>query len=337
MHFSTSRRLLPVVMAGLALVACSSDDDTSPTPAPSSTTPTPTPTTAPTTTPAATKDIVDTAVSAGSFKTLVAAVQAAGLESTLRGTGPFTVFAPTDEAFGKLPSFLVTKLVSAPYKTELALVLKYHVLAGSVPAKDIVGKKSTPTTVEGAKLDVDGSGATVLVGAAGAKVTKTDIATTNGIIHVVDGVLLPSIVDTAVGYDDGTNKFATLVTAVTAAELGATLSGPGTFTVFAPTDKAFADLKASIGDTAFAAILADKAKLQKILKYHVLSSVAYSPNIAAGSVTTLEGDALTLSVSGADVSIADSTTTAAKVILTDLPNNNGVVHAIDKVLLPPGI
>ncbi len=286
---------------------------------------------------AAKKDIVDTAVGAGSFKTLVAAVQAAGLEATLRSAGPFTVFAPDDAAFKKsVPDFLLTQLTTAPYKAELALILKYHVLSGSVKAADVLGKKSTPSTVLGAKLSVDGSGGKVMING-GATVSTADIGASNGLIHVIDAVLLPTIVDTAVGYDDGTTKFSTLVTAVTAADLAPTLSGPGTFTVFAPTDKAFADLKAKLGDTAFAGLLADKVKLGKVLKYHVLGAVAFGKDVVSGEVATLEGSKIKITVAGGKVTIADTTTSTTNVVLTDLPNSNGVIHVIDKVLVPAGI
>ena len=213
---------------------------------------------------------------------------------------------------------------------------KYHVLSSSVKAADLLGKTSSPSTVAGGKLAVDGSGGKVVINGA-VNVTTPDVAATNGVIHVVDGVLLPSIVDTAAGYDDGTTTFSSLVTAVTAADLVTTLSGSGTFTVFAPTDQAFADLKAAIGDAAFDAILADKAKLQTILKYHVLASTVYANDVASGQVDTVEGSKLTIAASASDVTIADATPVKAKVILTDLPNSNGVIHVIDKVLLPPGI
>jgi transforming growth factor-beta-induced protein len=333
-----------IFAVGLATSACSSSDDAA---MPANDTGTPTDTAVATDTapgtdaavdvPAAKKDLVDTAVGAGTFKTLVAAVQAAGLESTLRGAGPFTVFAPNDDAFKKsVPDFLLTELTSAPYKTELGLILKYHVLSGSVPASAVLGKKQSVDTVAGAKLSVDGTSGKVVING-GPTVTTADIAASNGVIHVIDGVLLPTIVDTAIAYDDGTTKFTTLVTAVKAAELVGTLSGPGTFTVFAPTDKAFADLKKALGDTAFNAILADKAKLTKILTYHVLPAVAYGKDVKTGAVTTVEGGSLTLTAASGKVTIADSTATAANVILTDLPNSNGVIHVIDKVLIPAGL
>lgn len=133
-------------------------------------------------------DIVDTAVSAGSFNTLVAAVQAAGLESTLRSDGPFTVFAPTDAAFAKLPAGTVEMLLKPENKDTLASILTYHVLAGKVKSKDLKGKTLKTATVEGSKVFVDGRHG-VKVDAA--KVIKADIKTTNGIIHVIDTVIMP--------------------------------------------------------------------------------------------------------------------------------------------------
>lgn len=329
---------VPFLLAALvATVAACSDDDTTPAeptmgepsnPPPSSSGGTPG-------TPAGPGTIVDTANAAGNFKTLVSAVQAAGLEETLRGPGPFTVFAPTDDAFNGVPEFLRTKLLSAPYKTELALILKYHVLSASVPASAVLGKTQEVASVQGGKLAVDGSNDKVVING-DTNVIQADIAASNGTIHAVDKVLLPTIVDTAVGYDDGTTKFSTLVQAVTAADLAATLSGPGPFTVFAPTDAAFEALKTQLGATAFDAILADKAKLTKILTYHVVSAPVYEKDVTAGNVTTVEGSSFTVTTDGG-VKLKDSTSTNANVVLTDLPNRNGVIHVIDKVLLPAGL
>jgi len=137
----------------------------------------------------ATADIVDTAIAAGTFRTLVSAVQAAGLVETLRGTGPFTVFAPTDEAFAKLPTGTLDSLLKPENKSKLADILTLHVLSGRVVAADISGKELMPASVQGEKLKVNGtSGVTVN----GAKVTKADIGCTNGVIHVIDAVLLPA-------------------------------------------------------------------------------------------------------------------------------------------------
>lgn len=133
-------------------------------------------------------DIVDTAVAAGSFTTLVAAVTAAGLVETLKGAGPFTVFAPTDAAFAALPAGTVDELVKPENKAKLAAILTLHVLPGAVHAADIAGKTLTPASVNGEALHVDGTnGVTVN----GAKVVTADIKCSNGVIHVIDAVLLP--------------------------------------------------------------------------------------------------------------------------------------------------
>lgn len=134
---------------------------------------------------APTADIVDTAVAAGQFNTLVTAVKAAGLVDTLKGKGPFTVFAPTDEAFAKLPAGTVDALLKD--KAKLAQILTYHVVPGKVMAKDV--KSGMVKTVEGSALSVKAEGGGVMVD--NAKVVKADIETTNGVIHVIDTVVLP--------------------------------------------------------------------------------------------------------------------------------------------------
>ena len=133
-------------------------------------------------------DIVDTAVAAGTFNTLVAAVTAAGLGATLKGEGPFTVFAPSDDAFAKLPAGTVDDLVKPENKDKLTAILTYHLMAGKVMAADIAGKKLEPATVNGETLHVD---ATSGVKVNGASVVTADIECTNGVIHVIDAVLMP--------------------------------------------------------------------------------------------------------------------------------------------------
>jgi uncharacterized surface protein with fasciclin (FAS1) repeats len=135
-----------------------------------------------------TQDIVDTAVAAGSFKTLVAAVQAGGLVDTLKGAGPFTVFAPTDEAFAKLPPGTVEDLLKPENKAKLAAILTYHVVAGKVMAKEAM-KLHEAKTVNGEELMIKTSMGSVMIN--DAKVVKTDIVCSNGVIHVIDTVLLP--------------------------------------------------------------------------------------------------------------------------------------------------
>lgn len=141
---------------------------------------------------AAEKDIVDTAVGAGKFKTLVAAVKAADLVDVLKGDGPFTVLAPTDEAFAKLPEGTVETLLKPENKEKLVAILKYHVIPGKALAKDVVkldGKEVK--TVQGSPVSISVEGGTVMVNKA--KVLKTDILCTNGVIHVIDSVILPPV------------------------------------------------------------------------------------------------------------------------------------------------
>jgi uncharacterized surface protein with fasciclin (FAS1) repeats len=134
------------------------------------------------------KDIVDTAVAAGSFNTLAKALQAADLVDTLKGAGPFTVFAPTDEAFAKLPQATLEDLLKPENKAKLRRILTYHVVAGRVMAADVMKLKSAKA-VSGDTIAINANGGTVTVD--GARVLKTDIKASNGVIHVIDSVILP--------------------------------------------------------------------------------------------------------------------------------------------------
>ena len=138
--------------------------------------------------PRASADIVDTAVAAGQFKTLAAALQAAGLVETLKGDGPFTVFAPTDAAFAALPAGTVESLLKPENREKLTAILTYHVVPGRYAAADVSGM-ATATTVNGASVDIRSAGSGVTVD--GARVVKADIAASNGVIHVIDKVLMP--------------------------------------------------------------------------------------------------------------------------------------------------
>jgi uncharacterized surface protein with fasciclin (FAS1) repeats len=135
-------------------------------------------------------DIVDTAVSNGSFKTLVAAVQAAGLVDTLKGPGPFTVFAPTDEAFAKLPAGTVEDLLKPENKDKLVAILTYHVVPGKVMAADVTGKETKAKSVQGGEITVNGTNGVMVDGA---KVVQADVAADNGVIHVIDSVIMPKM------------------------------------------------------------------------------------------------------------------------------------------------
>ena len=191
-----------IAALGLIAGACSDDSDTddSSTSTVEQTTATAAPTTAASATTeaemAAEDDIVDTAIAAGDFTTLVAAVQAAGLEETLRGEGPFTVFAPTDDAFAALPEGTVETLLADP-TGDLASILTYHVVAGAVMAADVVGLDGQEVeTVNGATftVNVGDDGSVILTDAAGndVNVVATDIEASNGVIHVIDAVLMPA-------------------------------------------------------------------------------------------------------------------------------------------------
>ena len=139
--------------------------------------------------PATAADIVDTAVTNGNFKTLTAALQAAGLVDTLKGKGPYTVFAPTDEAFKKLPAGTVENLLKPENKAQLQKVLTYHVVAGNVKSGDLKGKSTSAQTVEGTAVRIDASGNAVKVN--DAVVTQADVNASNGVIHVIDSVIMP--------------------------------------------------------------------------------------------------------------------------------------------------
>jgi len=273
---------------------------------------------------AAKADIVDTAVAAGSFKTLVAAVKAAGLVEALKGAGPFTVFAPTDEAFAKLPAGTVESLLKPENKAKLQAILTYHVVAGKVMAADVV-KLTGATTVQGQNVVIAVTDGKVTVD--GATVLKTDIETSNGVIHVIDSVILPAdkdIVDTAVE----AGSFKTLVAAVKAAGLVETLKSKGPFTVFAPTDAAFAKLPE--GTVASLLKPENKDKLIAILTYHVVAGkVMASDVVKLSSAKTVNGKSATIKVGDAGVMLD-----GAKVVATDIETSNGVIHVIDSVILP---
>ncbi|MCO4768885.1 MAG: fasciclin domain-containing protein [Deltaproteobacteria bacterium] len=266
-------------------------------------------------------DIVDTAIGAGDFGTLVTAVQAAGLEDTLRGEGPFTVFAPTDAAFEALPAGLVGKLLDDT--DTLTSILTYHVVSGAVDAATVVGLTSTGT-VQGEDITIDASNGVVLNG--GAVVTVTDIEASNGIIHVIDAVLVPpsitlpkDIVDTAI--EAG---FSELANAVTAVGLVDTLRGEGPFTVFAPTDAAF-EAVASVTEG-----LTDQ-QLTEVLLYHVVSGeVDAAAVVGLTSATTVQGEDISIDASNGVVLNGNATVTT-----TDVEASNGIIHIIDAVILPP--
>ncbi len=274
--------------------------------------------------PADQKDIVDTAVSAGQFSTLVAAVKAAGLVDTLKSDGPFTVFAPTDAAFAKLPSGTVETLLKPENRKKLQDILKYHVVSGKVTAAS-ASKLSSAKTVEGQPIAISAGKDGVMIN--NAKVVKADIMTSNGVIHVIDSVLMPAdkdIVATAAASKD----FSTLVAAVKAAGLVETLQGKGPFTVFAPTNEAFAALPE--GTVADLLKPENKDKLVSILTYHVVPGQVLAADAAKlSSAKTVNGEELSIKSNDGKVRVGDATVVAADIMTT-----NGVIHVIDHVLLP---
>jgi len=271
------------------------------------------------------KDIVETAVAAGQFKTLAAALQAADLVDALKGKGPFTVFAPTDEAFAKLPKGTVEGLLKPEAKGTLTGILTYHVVPGAVDAAKVV-KLSNATTLNGQRVDIAVKDGAVMVDKA--KVVVTDIKCSNGVIHVIDSVILPvsdNIPATAVK----AGTFKTLVAAVKAAGLVDALSGDKPLTVFAPSDEAFARLP----EGTVASLLKPENidQLKQILLYHVVEGRVYSDQaLKLKEAPTLAGSTLKISARKKGAFINKSKLTAL-----DIEASNGVIHVIDAVLMPP--
>jgi transforming growth factor-beta-induced protein len=288
--------------------------------------------------PAELQDIVDTAVGAGSFNTLATALGVAELIPTLKSDGPFTVFAPTDEAFAKIPSDQLNAILAD--KALLTKILTYHVVAGKLLASDVLGQTSL-TSVEGNSIAVSLSEGSAFVN--GSKIVATDVLATNGVIHVIDTVLLPpmdqsntsdpvrseepamklDIVDTAVA----NGSFTILARALTEAGLIDTLKSDGPFTVFAPNDEAFA----KIPSDQLNAILADKALLTKILTYHVVAGKLLAADVLGQTgLNSVQGSSIKVSSNDDGAFVNDS-----KIVATDVLASNGVIHVIDTVLLPP--
>jgi uncharacterized surface protein with fasciclin (FAS1) repeats len=278
-------------------------------------------------------DIVDTAVADGRFTTLVAAVEAAELVDTFKSEGPFTVFAPTDDAFAALPEGTVESLLLPENKQALTDILLYHVVSGKVMAADVVELESA-TTVLGKDVAIKVEDGKVFINEA--EVIITDIETSNGVIHVIESVILPPSEDDAmmektiveIAVADG--RFNTLVAAVTAAELVDTLNGEGPLTVFAPTDDAFAALPEGTVENLL--LPENKQALTDILLYHVVSGKVMAADVVdLESAPTVLGQDITIRVEDGNVFLNDT----VQVIITDIEASNGVIHVIDAVLLPP--
>ena len=277
------------------------------------------------------RNIVEVAQNTPDLSILVEAVVAAGLAPTL-STGTLTVFAPTNAAFAALLTELgVTKQALLANKALLTAVLTYHVLSSTVPLASVpVGKAITP--VGGGFFKIESTGGLKITDGRNrvSNITATDIQASNGVVHLVDRVLLPAnkdIVATAQALPD----FSILVEAVVAAGLVETLQGTGPFTVFAPTNAAFAALLAELG-VSKAALLADKALLTKVLTYHVVGARVLKAEVPVGAaIATVQGQTF---VVDASLKITDQKQRTTSIVATDVFTSNGVIHVVDRVLLP---
>ena len=314
--------VLPLlIVAGLVLGACA---------APA--TPAPEPTAMPVATEAPmAKTIVDVAIEAGSFTTLVSALQTAGLVDALKAEGPFTVFAPSDEAFAKLPAGTLEGLSVE----QLTSILLYHVVPAKVMAADAIALdgQSADTLLEGKQIAIAVKDGKVMIN--DATVVTADVEASNGVIHIIDSVLLPpaeaeagmmgkTIVDVAIE----AGSFTTLVSALQTAGLVDALKAEGPFTVFAPSDEAFAKLPAGTLEGL------SVEQLTSILLYHVVPAKVMAADAIAldgqSAGTLLEGQSIAISVKDGKVMINGAT-----VVTADVAASNGVIHIIDTVLLPP--
>jgi transforming growth factor-beta-induced protein len=269
--------------------------------------------------------IAEYASSDSNFSILVSALAKADLVGVLSGSGNFTVFAPTNDAFNALFSDLGISGIDDLSKETLTPILKYHVLGTEAKSSMITsGYYNTLSPAQGSyiSLKVDVSSGVKLNKTA--NVTKADVDVNNGVIHVIDKVLLPpTVVDQALNND----SFSILVQAVVKANLVDALNGNGPFTIFAPTNAAFEALFSTLGISGIADLTAEQ--LTPILTYHVVSGNVLSTQLSEGAVPTLNGESLSVSLSP-----APEINGTAKIIATDVQASNGVIHVIDNVLLP---
>ena len=270
--------------------------------------------------------VVDIIVNSPDHTTLETAVIAAELADDLSGAGPFTVFAPTDAAFAALPMGTVEALLLDPTGA-LASILLYHVLGVQALSTDLSDGMMV-TTLQGEEITVTINANGVFIN--NAQVTVADVAASNGVVHVIDAVLLPPVMPTSTIMDIVSNSpdHTILETALITSGLDATLGNPGDFTLFAPTDAAFALLPAGTVD----ALLADpNGQLVDVLLYHVLGGTVLSTDLVDGMMAmTIQGSDVLVTINANGVFIND-----AQVIVADIMTDNGVVHVIDAVLLPP--
>ncbi len=267
--------------------------------------------------------ILNTAAKNGNFNTLVKALEITGLNNDLSGAGPFTVFAPTDEAFAKLGQEKLEKIMLPANREMLKSVLTYHVVPGNVMAAD-VSKMAFGTTLNGQRFTVNAKNGVMIDNS---KVVTPDIKCNNGVIHVIDTVMMPetkNVLEVA----QGAGKFKTLWAAIQAAGLTSTLESDGPFTILAPTDEAFAKLPAGTLENLLKP--ENKAQLVSILTYHVIPTRVFADQ--AMKTSTFK------TVMGKDVKFTTTNGTPmvnnAKIVSTDVEASNGVIHVIDTVIMP---
>lgn len=280
------------------------------------------------------QNIVEIVVADNNFSLLEAAVKHADLVATLSGNGPFTVFAPTNEAFAAAGLDSEAKINALPKET-LKKILLYHVAGSSIAAAEIPSAANT-TVKSAADIDLYVTKNNKGVFVNGATVTQADLMASNGIIHVINKVLMPpsgNIVEVA----QGNPNFSFLVAAVLRASQGQTnvanvLSGNGPFTVFAPTNQAF--INAGFANVA-GMEAADPATLTSILTYHVVAGRVFSTDLVDNSSpATVNGANVTITLNGGAKVKGAKNTSAATISPADLVTTNGVIHVIDQVLLP---
>jgi transforming growth factor-beta-induced protein len=275
------------------------------------------------------KSIVEIASADPQFSTLVAALTKAELVTTLQGTGPFTVFAPTNTAFAALLNDLGVSSLDALSKEALTPILLNHVIVGQFKSTDLTTSYVSTASNTGPDdnlLDLYvevGSGVKIN---SSVSVTSADIIASNGVIHVVNKVILPTdVVDIASNNDE----FTSLVGALGSADgdLVNVLKGTGPFTVFAPVNGAFTDIASVVAGL-------NSAELAEVLKYHVVAGAnVRSTDLTNGMVVTTLAGTFTVNISGGAVTLTDASGATVNVIATDIQGTNGVVHVIDKVLL----
>ena len=269
--------------------------------------------------------IVAVAQAAGGFDTLLAAATAGGLAEALASNGPFTVFAPVDAAFAELPQAAVNNLMQPENRETLASLLQHHVVSGRIDAAGVV-EAGELESLAGTPLTVEVEGDEVRIG--GVRIVQTDIGADNGIIHVVEQVLFPEGFACIATVAQRSGQFETLLAAAEAAGLIDALSVQGPFTVFAPTDAAFAALPEGTVEGLLQP--ENLPELQRLLQHHIVAGrLPAGEVLAAETLDTLADTTLQVSLDGEQPRIGGAGITA-----TDVMAGNGVIHVIDTVLMP---